>query len=205
METRKTQLEATGYYHIYNRGINGQNIFIEEQNYVYFLQKYAQYVHPFVETFAYCLLKNHFHLLVRVKSEQEIRTFLGSKHKDKSCSWIASNAFSSFFKSYAQSINKKYTRTGGLFEEPFHRIEVDNDAYFSALIAYIHHNPQKHGFVADFKAYPHSSYESHLQNKTTKLNRKQVIDWFGNFDEYQKFHANYTKAPELNKFCLEFD
>ena len=159
METRKTQLHPDTYYHIYNRGINGENVFLEEKNYHYFLQKYAQYVSPFFDTYAYCLLRNHFHLLVKAKSENDIRLYLNTKHVEKSISWILSNAFSSFFKSYAQAINKQYQRTGGLFEEPFHRIEVGNDAYFSALIYYIHTNPQKHGFVADFRGYEHSSYQ----------------------------------------------
>ena len=62
------------YYHIYNRGVNRDNIFIEERNYEYFMQLYAKYIEPVAATYAYCLLKNHFHVLIRVKPEQEIRT-----------------------------------------------------------------------------------------------------------------------------------
>ena len=61
------------YYHIYNRGVNRENIFIEERNYVYFLGLYAKYIEPVAETFSYCLLRNHFHALVKVKSEEEIK------------------------------------------------------------------------------------------------------------------------------------
>lgn len=60
------------YYHIYNRGNNRENIFIEERNYAYFMRLYAKYIEPVAETFAYCLLKNHFHILNRTKSELEI-------------------------------------------------------------------------------------------------------------------------------------
>ncbi len=60
-------LKPGAYYHIYNRGINGENIFKEERNYAYFLSKYTIYLNPILETYAYCLLKNHFHLLVKVK------------------------------------------------------------------------------------------------------------------------------------------
>ena len=64
-------LEEGQFYHIYNRGINGENLFKEERNYAYFLQQYAKYLEPVVQTFAYCLLPNHFHLLVRVKTLEE--------------------------------------------------------------------------------------------------------------------------------------
>jgi len=60
------------YYHIYNRGTNGENIFIEERNYAHFLNLYARHLEPFADLFAYCMLRNHFHVTVRVKSEEEI-------------------------------------------------------------------------------------------------------------------------------------
>ena len=60
------------YYHLYNRGVNRENIFFEERNYEYFLNLYWKYIGPVVDTRAYCLLCNHFHLAIRVKSEEEI-------------------------------------------------------------------------------------------------------------------------------------
>ena len=62
-----TPLQYGQYYHIYNRGNNRENIFIEERNYRYFLQLYAKHVAPVADTYAYCLLRNHFRLLVRIK------------------------------------------------------------------------------------------------------------------------------------------
>lgn len=60
-------LEPGFYYHLFNRGNNKQRTFYKEKNYGYFLQKYAGYMEGYLDTFAYCLLPNHFHLLVRVK------------------------------------------------------------------------------------------------------------------------------------------
>ena len=60
------------YYHIYNRGTNGENIFNEERNYEHFLNLYEKHIEPVAETFAYCMLRNHFHIMVRIKSEDEI-------------------------------------------------------------------------------------------------------------------------------------
>ena len=63
------------YYHIYNRGNNRENVFREERNYPYFLKLYAKYIEPIAETYAYCLLRNHFHFLVRIKDEKDLTGF----------------------------------------------------------------------------------------------------------------------------------
>jgi len=69
--TSPSPLQPGVFYHIYNRGTNREDIFIEGRNYDYFMQLYIKYIEPVVETYAYCLLKNHFHLLVRVKEEAD--------------------------------------------------------------------------------------------------------------------------------------
>ena len=59
------------YYHIYNRGNNRENLFVENGNYTYFLERYFKYIEPVACTYAYCLMRNHFHLLIRTKAEEE--------------------------------------------------------------------------------------------------------------------------------------
>jgi putative transposase len=214
-------LEPDKIYHIYNRGINGENIFKEERNYSYFLEKYAKCISPIADTYAYCLLKNHFHLAVKIKNEQEILDFYLTKKnnvgearslpdvkndvKIPDVTKIINQQFAVLFNGYAQAINKAFNRTGGLFEESFRRILVDNDHYFTELIYYIHHNPQKHGFVNDFRDYPHSSYHSHLSMALTKLRRDEVLAWFGNRNEYEKFHIGNQNLNHLDKFNIEFE
>jgi REP element-mobilizing transposase RayT len=189
-------------YHIYNRGNNREDLFKEERNYPYFLDKYFQYVSPVADTYAYCLMKNHFHILLRIKNEDEIlyHRISGSSgtpsHEAKVSlnsdepSKIIIKAFASFFKSYAQSINKAYGRTGSLFEEPFRRIEVSNDSYFSELVRYIHFNPQKHGFTRDFTQYKHSSYHELISEENTRLDRETVSECFGGMNGFHSFHLN---------------
>jgi len=65
-------LLPNGYYHLFNRGNNKQNIFYQERNYPYFLSKYADNMANYFDTFAYCLLPNHFHLLIRIKPLEQI-------------------------------------------------------------------------------------------------------------------------------------
>src|ERR671924_1824643 len=70
--TSPSPLLFSTYYHIYNRGVNGEDIFVEERNYDLFLKLFEKHLIPVAYLFAYCLLRNHFHLSVRIKSEEEI-------------------------------------------------------------------------------------------------------------------------------------
>lgn len=202
----KIPLESDYIYHIYNRGINGCNLFYEERNYIFFLEKYAKYASPVMDTLAYCLLGNHFHILVHIKSEEE-RTQLREKPspKGKYITLEPSRQLGHLFNTYANSFNKKYSRTGSLFEEGFERIKVDSDNYLTTLIDYIHKNPVKHRFTNDFTDYKWSSYHSHLSEKTTKLDRKYVLDWFGGKNELQKFHSQEQDYNKIKEYIIEFD
>ncbi len=201
------------YYHIYNRGINGEDVFKERESYFFFLKRYASFLFPVVDTFAYCLLKNHFHLLIRVKPQEDLTAFLDKKtpkpHSKSSGlhspDFIVSKQFANFFSSYSQAVNKRFHRTGSLFETPFHRIQIEEESYFTRLIWYIHFNPQKHNFVRNFSDYPYSSYKSHLSNYPTKLMRREVLDWFGNSREYVRFHQQMYNDESLSKLIIEKD
>ena len=200
-------LETEKIYHIYNRGINGENLFREERNYRFFMKRYAHYLGEAVDTFAYCLLKNHFHLLVRVKSVAE-RTQIRQKPSVKGANTILldpSRQFGHLFNSYTQAINKAYGRTGSLFEESFARIHVDENRYFTNLINYIHTNPVKHGFTDDFTDYRHSSYQSHLSSKPSKLEREEVLEWFGGRQDFSDFHDTNQTNKAIEKYILAFD
>ncbi|MBC3539228.1 transposase [Rufibacter sediminis] len=181
-------LEAGKFYHVYTRGNNKETVFVEERNYEYFLQLYLKYITPFADTFAYCLLRNHFHFLIRVKEVATIQT----SQVLKTCEVLPahmSKQFSNLLNAYTKAINSAYGRTGSLFQERFGRIEVTSPGYFTRLIYYIHFNPQKHGFVEDFRDWPHSSYHSFTSlNKRTNLKREEVLEWFGGVKWYQDFH-----------------
>jgi putative transposase len=184
------------YYHIYNRGVNQENIFREERNYTYFLKLYAHYIGPVADTYAYCLLRNHFHLLVRIHDEEEIEAQT-LKVSETFRVLNPSRQFSNLFNAYAKAINKAYDRTGSLFQHPFGRVAVTDDSYFLNLVAYIHHNPQKHGFVNDFREWRYSSYQAHLSDQTTRLKRAQVLDWFQGQEAFVAFHQIDVDARSI--------
>ena len=198
------------YYHIYNRGNNGENIFIQERNYDHFMNLYAKFIEPISETFGYCLLRNHFHVLVKIKSEEEIeqtlkvaKTFRVSEKRKPLGSDYASKKFSDFFNAYAKAINNAYGRTGSLFQHHFGRVPVTTDSQFWNVIAYIHQNPQKHKFVEDFRDWKYSSYGVLLSDKPTKIQRDIVLDWFGGKDGYLKLHEEWVTDAESKWFAKD--
>jgi putative transposase len=170
-------LKPGSFYHIFNRGINRENIFFEERNYAYFLNLYARHIEPVADTYAYSLLRNHFHILVRIKP--------GADYKSAS----VSKAFNNLFTAYAKAINKAYGRTGALFQHHFGRIPITSDRYFTALARYIHRNPQSHGLVRDFRDWPYSSFQILASHTSTFLPRAEILGRFGGVTEFRKFHA----------------
>jgi len=195
---RTLLLEPGKYYHIYNRGNNGDNIFIEERKYAYFMNLYAKHIAPIAETFAYCLLRNHFHVCVRIKVDVgNPRDPRGPKRPGQH--------FSNFFNAYSKAINRAYGRTGSLFENRFRRKEITTDRYFQRLIHYIHWNPQKHGFVSDFRDYAYSSYHLFLVNEPTLVRRAQVLEWFGGPEGFVRKHRELTDEKDLRDLLLDED
>ena len=192
-------LEAGNVYHIYNRGNNSEDIFKEERNYYYFLQKYFQYCSPVFETYAYALLKNHFHLMVRVKENMVVERRDGKGEFELN----PSTQLSHFFNCYAQSINKAYNRHGKLFEEPFKRIAVDNDDYFTTLIYYIHFNAQHHDFVKDFRDWEFTSWHNYLNNEKPFPERSSVLEWFGNKEHFINAHLGNVPFQNISHIIIE--
>jgi len=121
------------YYHIYHRGNNREIIFREERNYPYFLELYAKYIEPVAFTYAYCLLSNHFHVAVRMKTVEEQQAWRLA-HQTSEVSETsevfepldASWQFGKLFNSYTRAFNRAYNRSGSLFEGRFKRKPVNS-------------------------------------------------------------------------------
>jgi REP element-mobilizing transposase RayT len=187
-------LENGKYYHIYNRGINGERLFKEQPNYEHFLNLYDYHIAPIAETFAWCLMNNHFHFLVRIKEIEEIT----SEKKIPS-----SKSFSNLFNAYTKAINKRHNRHGSLFERPFRRKSIDTNSYFQNLIVYIHNNPVHHNCCDHPLNYPWSSYTTCLSDKPTKLKRKEVIELFDDLENFKYAHQHTSEGYSLQMFLGE--
>ena len=185
-----TPLENGKYYHIYNRGINSDILFKDNDNYNYFLKLYDTHIDPIAETFAWCLMKNHFHFLIRIKEVEEIKTAIKIQ---------PSQSFSNLFNAYTKAFNKKYNRHGALFERPFRRKWVNYDNYFQNLIVYIHNNPVHHNICEHPLEYAWSSYLSCISDKPTKLKRQEVIEIFDDVENFKYVHQlkSYSTTEEF--------
>jgi len=191
-----TRFEENKFYHIYNRTIDRKAMFCNDGNFEFFLKRYNDYLSPFIETFSYCLLGNHFHLLIKIRSLEELNKDLTTfqklsnlNEKPKSVHDIISHQFRKFFQSYAMAFNKQQNRIGTLFQTPFKRALVDNDTYFMVLVYYIHANPEAHHLIDDFRDWKWSSYNRMLINKPSKLMKQEVFEWFGTKANFEQYHS----------------
>jgi putative transposase len=200
----ETLFEAEKYYHVYNHAIGIENLFRNKENYLYFLKKYGEYMYPVTETLSYCLMPNHFHLLIKVRDETTLLNFYKEKlvqKKDKqklvefnpqnfSVHSCVMQEFGNFLNGYAKAYNKMYERKGSLWLRHLEKKEVNTNAYLSKIIHYIHYNPIHHGFCKDILAWDYSSIHAFLTDKNTKIAKKEVLEWFGDKHSFWEFHQH---------------
>lgn len=165
------------YYHIYNRGVDGRNIFNEDENYLYLLRlvkKYAQKLN--IAIIAYCLMPNHYHFLVRQDSQASAGLFTQR-----------------VFNTYVKAFNKKYDRRGTLFESRYKAIHIDKSEYLLHVCRYIHANPVKAHLVSHLEDWLYSNFLEWIGNRSGLLVDHQFIrQQFSDRDEYKQFVLAYV-------------
>ena len=189
MPTNPDPLTFGTFYHIYNRGNNHENVFLQERNYDYFMELWWKHTSKIAETCAYCLLKNHFHATVFIKYEEDLK---GLKLKEPS------QYFANFFNAYTRGVNIATNRSGALFEAPFKRIPITDERYLMRLIVYIHQNPQKHKFVEDFRDWNYSSYHDLIGSALTRLQRYKMMELFGSREDFIRIHKEIQPLPDFD-------
>lgn len=198
--------EENSYHHIFNRGVEKRKIFLDIKDYNIFIYYLYIYLKPLNEVLlrhpqlplrlqgrnlssevslvSYCLMPNHFHLLLKQKTKDGISKLLKQ----------VTNAYTEYF-------NKKYARVGSLLQGPFKAVKITTDEQLIHLTRYIHLNPLIGSIVNNLEDYPWSSYKSFITGKEADLCDKQIIlHRFNSTSDYQKFvldQANY--ANELQK------
>lgn len=155
----KTTYIPGHYYHIYNRGVNRQPIFFAKHNWGFFIQRLRDY---FTEEtaiiIAYCLMPNHYHLLVQVL-----------------CDDFGLTVMQPFSTSYTKAINNEQNRVGSLFQGRHKGVHVDNDGYLLHLSRYIHRNPVTAKFVTNPADWHFSSYRDYIGLRQGKLPKPEII------------------------------
>lgn len=200
------------YYHIYNRGVDGTNIFYKERDYQRFLDKYTFYLGLSVETFAYSLLQNHFHILIRPLSGIQVAKKISEGFYKEKEFYVLPNKegknfkietlIAHFLNSHTKYINSKYDRSGPLLEGSYNRKEIETEEYLQYCICYINRNPIHHGVTNSYNEYPYSSYNEVFNLKKSVVNTDKVIKVFGSLKNYKAAHQEVNIKLEEN-FRLE--
>jgi len=182
MPQREVKFFNDCHYHIYNRGVNRSNIFFENRNYYFFLDKVKKYLLHCTDIIAYCLMPNHFHLLLLVQKEEKIVT-----------------ALKNFFLSYSKSLNKEMGRSGPLFEGRFRSKLVPDDDYLLHLTRYIHLNPVRANLVNKPEEWKFSSYQDYLSpNKITFANKNIILKQVEDYQQFVKNNQKFDKEKLAN-------
>jgi len=191
-------------FHIYNHANGFENVFKETENYRFFLEKYQLHISPIVETYAYCLMPNHFHLVVRIRKREVIENLIRNKNislqentskvlnfgrvSDNEIEKFLSKQFANLFSSYTQSFNKVYHRMGSLFIKNFKREPITDKTHFLNAIVYTHRNPIHHGFCKSFEEWPHSSYPGIIYGIEKIIETDKMLKMVGSIDDFIEMH-----------------
>lgn len=182
MPKRRPDYVPGGFYHFYNRGAHRLSIFREAENYHYVLRKMKAYVRDFsLVPIAYCLLPNHYHLLIR--QDGDLRAGLLPQR---------------IFNAYSKAYNRRYHHSGTLLEGTYKVKPVLEQNHLLHLCRYIHANPVIHGLVEHLADWPYSNYPEWIGERPgTLFDRDFVAAHFPNAGDYQAFVADYIAARRL--------
>jgi putative transposase len=200
-------LDRDNIYHIYNQGNNRQIIFFKLENYHYFLKKISEHILPFADIIAYCLMPNHFHLMVYVKQVEIERPTL-SQGSTQSEALTTKQRFNDsigvMLRSYTRAINKQEKMSGSLFRSltkaecvtkssgcspSFYdtsvgtqiSIQLPERQYPQVCFEYIHNNPVKAKLVKRPEDWEYSSYKDYYGDRDGKLINRERANEFGLF------------------------
>lgn len=207
---------ADAFYHIVCKSIDGILLFKQPQDYMVFKERFKQFNSAFFNVWSYSLLSNHTHHIVKIKSIKSIldhveakkkiditvsmNSFLKDPDNETLLDALLERQMNSFLVSYANYYNNCYKRKGGLFQKPFKRIQIADDAHLQQAIIYTNANAQKHKLTNDFTKFPHASYQDVLLNKISWVCCKDVIGFFGNKEQFIKIHKDQVEYYYANNW-----
>ena len=176
------------WYHVMNRGRRGESVFLDKQDYSVFIELLQEIVEMYkVRVAAYCLIPNHYHLLIQTPGGDLARCM---RHLNGI---------------YTQRFNRSHHCDGQLFRGRYKSILVDADSYLLELIRYIHRNPMEAGLVKELNKYPWSSHKGYLSNakKWNWLHKSFILSLFGRegkegINTYKNFVLRET-PEEINR------
>jgi len=197
------QFEKNQLYHIFNQGNNRQKIFFERENYLFFLRKIRTYVLPYADIFAWCLMPNHFHLMVMVNEVELVsaRALLGAK---PSLSRSFNQSIGIMLRSYTNAINKQRKTSGSLFRQKTKAecVSCTNEVTPSF---YNENGSTKIDTQNPEQQYPQNCFDYIHQNPVKARLVKNTTDWeFSSAQDYAGLRVGSLVNKEIAKDYLEF-
>ena len=189
-----------GYvYHIYNRGNNKDRIFFKDENYVFFLRKARKELSDYFHFLAYCLMPNHFHFLVQVKTLSYSSD--DSPSSDEYLSKQISNRIAVLLRSYTRAVNIQENRSGSLFQQKtkakcLNELNTSRNNHISACFHYIHQNPLNAGIVNKLEDWKYSSFLDYAGLRNGTLCNKELAYQMINFDKEEFSKQSYAIINE---------
>lgn len=179
---------STGIYHIVLRSVNQHIIFEEDADFQKFLYLLSDCKMKYDLTiYAYCLMNNHIHLLLKSAPEN------------------LSSAFQSLGTKFVRWYNTKYVRTGHLFQERFYSTPIENDRSFLAVLIYIHNNPVSAEMCRYPSEYRWSSYNSYYGQTNPLINTTLAFEIAGSKEQLYSFFMREYNATNVAIDTHEFE
>jgi len=191
MKCTSIEFKKGNSFHFYNRAVDGEMLFFEDEDYYLFLNKFKKSIEKYpLSVFSYCLMPNHFHFFLRQNSDIKIYQI-----------------FNSVLSSYVQKYNTKYERRGSLMAGPLQSIIIEDDKYFLNLCRYIHLNPLKANLVITPEEWEYSNYSEWIGIRDGTLFDPEVFEICKVTPEkYKSTIENYLEHPTNDDFVkLLFD
>ncbi|MDP8315726.1 MAG: transposase [Candidatus Celaenobacter antarcticus] len=188
----KDEFVEGAIFHIYNKTMKSLKLFYNDSDYRSFLEYFSKFYKNYPCTiFAYCLMPNHFHFLIRQDSRRPIYELLNHS-----------------LSSYVRHLNSKLQRKGPLFQSKLQHVRVKDEKYLFQLVMYIHNNPRKAGLVNDLMDWKYSNYSNFIERKIDTFTSKVSLYIFNEYlDDYEEMISLYDKDvnEKLKGLLIDFD
>lgn len=179
-------------YHVYNRGNNKRLIFPAERNYQYFKNKIRKELKGFCEVLAFCLMPNHFHLLIYIPSDSPGLLKSAGQSQQK-----LARKLGTILSSYSQAINKQEKTTGSLFQQKTKAKAIDTELYGVACLHYIHQNPLRAKLVNHLEDWKFSSFNEYFRQTSHLCNLSLAFELLNiHFDKERFYKESYKMIPD---------
>ncbi len=178
--------ETDSYYHIYNRGAHSESIFFEDENYSYLVSLFKKNAERYnIIVAAYCLMPNHYHLVLKERHDGSISSFLKTT-----------------FNTYTQAINNRFGTSGTLFQGQAKTKEIATEAYCLRVIPYVHLNPVTAKLVNSPAAWEFSNYSEWIgKRRSTLIDSELRYSYFSSPQEYEIYVRDYQLDKESKKLA----